>query len=129
MTETDAIKNADKLGYAVTTYGRRRNLPELPNSNRNIRSFGERVALNMPVQGTAADVIKIAMVKVHNWLKEEKLESKLILQVHDELICECPEDEAETVCRILEEEMSGVAQLAVPLTVEAKIGHSWAEAH
>ncbi len=123
------VEEAKADGFVKTLYNRRRALPELKSSNFNMRSFGERVALNMPIQGTAADIIKLAMVNVYKRLKSEGLKARLILQVHDELICECPEDEAETVCRILEEEMSGVAQLAVPLTVEAKIGHSWAEAH
>ena len=83
----------------------------------------------MPIQGTAADIIKIAMVNVYNRLKSEGLKSKLILQVHDELICECPDDEAEKVAQILREEMGGAAKLSVPLTVDAKTGHSWAEAH
>ena len=83
----------------------------------------------MPIQGTAADIIKIAMVNVYNRLKSKGLKSKLILQVHDELICECPDDEAEKVAQILREEMGGAAKLSVPLTVDAKTGHSWAEAH
>lgn len=123
------VEKAKQDGYVKTVYNRRRELPELKASNFNTRSFGERVALNMPIQGTAADIIKLAMVNVYNRLKAEGLKSKLILQVHDELICECPEDEAETVANILREEMGGAAQLSVPLTVDAKIGHSWAEAH
>lgn len=123
------VEKAKQDGYVKTVYNRRRELPELKASNFNTRSFGERVALNMPIQGTAADIIKLAMVNVYNRLKAEGLKAKLILQVHDELICECPEDEAETVANILREEMGGAAQLSVPLTVDAKIGHSWAEAH
>lgn len=123
------VEQAKADGYVKTVYNRRRELPELKSSNFNMRSFGERVALNMPIQGTAADIIKIAMVRVYNRLKAEGLASRLILQVHDELICECPESEAEHVADILREEMSGAAQLSVPLTVEAKTGHSWAEAH
>ena len=123
------VEQAKAEGYVKTIYNRRRYLPELKSSNFNMRSFGERVALNMPIQGTAADIIKIAMVNVYRRLQKEKLRSRLILQVHDELICECPEEEAETVRQILIEEMSGAAQLSVPLTVDAKIGHSWAEAH
>lgn len=123
------VERAKADGYVKTLYNRRRALPELKSSNFNMRSFGERVALNMPIQGTAADIIKLAMVNVYNRLKAEGLESKLILQVHDELICECPENEADRVVKILEEEMSGVAKLSVPLVVEAKKGHSWAEAH
>ena len=123
------VEQAKSDGYVKTLYNRRRALPELKSANFNMRSFGERVALNMPIQGTAADIIKLAMVNVYNRLKAEGLESKLILQVHDELICECPEEEADRVVKILEEEMSGVAKLSVPLVVEAKKGHSWAEAH
>ena len=123
------VEQAKRDGCVTTIYNRRRELPELKSSNFNTRSFGERVALNMPIQGTAADIIKIAMVNVYNRLKSEGLKSKLILQVHDELICECPEDEAEKVAQILREEMSGAAKLSVPLTVDAKTGHSWAEAH
>ena len=123
------VEQAKADGYVKTLYNRRRALPELKSSNFNMRSFGERVALNMPIQGTAADIIKIAMVNVYKRLRSEKLKAKLILQVHDELICECPEDEAEKVSHILAEEMSGVAALSVPLTADAKSGYSWAEAH
>ncbi len=123
------VEQAKADGYVSTLYGRRRELPELKSSNFNVRSFGERVALNMPIQGTAADIIKLAMVRVWRRLREEGLRAKLILQVHDELIVECPEAEAERVQAILTEEMEHTAQLAVPLTADAKIGHSWAEAH
>ena len=123
------VEQAREDGYVSTLYGRRRSLPELKSSNFNTRSFGERVALNMPIQGTAADIIKLAMVNVARRLKEEDLRAKLILQVHDELIVECPEDEAERVQEILKTEMEHTADLAVPLTVDAHIGHSWAEAH
>ena len=123
------VEEAKADGYVKTLFNRRRALPELSSSNFNMRSFGERVALNMPIQGTAADIIKLAMVNVYKRLKAEKLESKLILQVHDELICECPEHEAEQVKAILEDEMRKAVSLSVPLTAEAKTGHSWAEAH
>ncbi len=123
------VDKAKQDGYVTTLYARRRDLPELRSSNFNTRSFGERVALNMPIQGTAADIIKLAMVNVYNRLKAEGLKARLILQVHDELICECPESEAQRVADILSEEMSGAVKLSVPLTVEAKTGHSWAEAH
>ena len=112
-----------------TMFGRRRYLPELKSSNFNVRSFGERVALNMPVQGAAADIIKLAMVNVHRRLRQEGLQARLILQVHDELIVECPQEEAERVRALLEEEMENAVHLSVPLTAEAHIGHSWAEAH
>lgn len=123
------VEKAKADGYVSTLFGRRRYLPELKSSNFNMRSFGERVALNMPIQGTAADVIKIAMVNVHRRLKAEKLCARLILQVHDELIVECPEEERETVKRILKEEMERAAALTVPLTADVSSGRSWAEAH
>ena len=123
------VETAKAQGYVATIYGRRRYLPELKSSNFNMRSFGERVALNMPVQGTAADIIKLAMVNVHRRLKAEGLKARLILQVHDELIVECPGEEAEQVRRILTEEMENAARLSVPLLADAHIGHSWAEAH
>ena len=116
-------------GCVSTMYGRRRWLPELKSSNFNTRSFGERVALNMPIQGTAADIIKLAMIKVDARLRAEKLEARLVLQVHDELIVECPEGEAEQVKALLQEEMEGVAALAVPLVADAKAGRTWAECH
>ena len=123
------VEKAKADGYVDTLFARRRYLPELKSANFNVRSFGERVALNMPIQGTAADIIKIAMVNVHRRLAEERLEAKLILQVHDELIVECPDSEAERVKEILTYEMENAAALSVPLTVDAHIGHSWAEAH
>ena len=123
------VVKAKEDGYVDTLFGRRRYLPELKSSNFNVRSFGERVALNMPVQGTAADVIKLAMVNVAEKLKEQQLQARLILQVHDELIVECPEAEAETVRALLESEMENAVHFSVPLTAEAHIGHSWAEAH
>lgn len=125
----DIVVKAKEAGFVDTIFGRRRYLPELKSSNFNMRSFGERVALNMPVQGAAADIIKLAMVNVYRKLKEEKLEARLILQVHDELIVECPANEAERVKQILEYEMENAVQLTVPLTVDAHIGQSWAEAH
>ena len=123
------VEQAKQDGYVTTIYGRRRELPELKSSNFNMRQFGERVALNMPIQGTAADIIKLAMIHVFRRLKQEGMQAKLLLQVHDELIVECPEDETECVSQILKEEMEHAAELSVPLTVEVKSGHSWAEAH
>ncbi|MBR1497460.1 MAG: DNA polymerase I [Oscillospiraceae bacterium] len=127
--QKDIVARARRDGYVSTLWGRRRALPELKSSNFAVRSFGERVALNMPIQGAAADVIKLAMVRVWQRLQKEDLRSKLILQVHDELIAECPEDEAQKVREILMEEMQNVAELSVPLLVDANIGKSWAEAH
>ena len=123
------VEQARQAGYVSTLWGRRRWIPEIRSSNFNTRSFGERVALNAPIQGTAADIIKLAMIRVRDRLKEEGLTGKLVLQVHDELIVECPEEEAESVCKLVEEEMEGVAQLAVPLLAETKAGKTWAEAH
>ncbi len=123
-----SIADGKELGYVATLYGRRRYLPELKVSNFVTRSFGERVARNMPIQGTAADIMKLAMVHVHEALKQAGLQAKIILQVHDELIVECPEAEAERVCRILEQEMERVAELSVPLTVDAHVGRNWMEA-
>ena len=125
---TQVVERAKADGYVSTLMGRRRWLPELKSSNFNLRSFGERVALNMPIQGTAADLIKKAMLHVDSRLRREGLEARLVLQVHDELIVECPEGEAEQVQRLLAEEMEHVAELAVPLTAEAHAGKSWAEA-
>ena len=125
----DSIKKKAKDdGYVTTLFGRRRPLPELKSANFNIRSFGERVALNTPIQGTAADIIKLAMVNVHRRMEAEGLEAKLILQIHDELIVECPEREAETVKRILTEEMENVVSYSIPLDVDANIGKSWSDA-
>ena len=122
------VAKARENGYVETLFHRRRDLPELKSSNFNLRSFGERVALNMPIQGTAADLMKLAMVAVHRRLKAEGLRARLVLQVHDELIVECPEAEAEIAAKLLAEEMRGVAHLAVPLTAEAHWGRDWLEA-
>ncbi len=124
----DIVEQAKEMGFVSTLYGRRRYLPELKSSNFNLRSFGERVALNTPIQGTAADIIKLAMIRVDKALKQKKLKARLLLQVHDELIVECPMAEAKTVREILEKEMQQVADLDVPLLVEAKQGASWYEA-
>ncbi len=122
------VEQAREQGYVSTVYGRRRYLPELKSSNFNLRSFGERVALNTPIQGTAEDIIKLAMIQVDKALKEKKLKARLILQVHDELIVECPAEEVKAVKEILEREMQQVADMKVPLLVEAKWGGSWYDA-
>jgi len=121
----NVVKNATENGFVSTLFSRRRYLPELKSSNFNTRAFGERVALNMPIQGTAADIMKIAMLNVSRRLDAEKLSAKLILQVHDELIVECVESEADAVCRLLQEEMENAASLSVPLLAETKVGKSW----
>ena len=122
------VEDAKKNGYTVTMFGRRRPIPELASSNFMTRSFGERAAMNAPVQGTAADIIKIAMVRVNRRLKEEHLQSKLVLQIHDELIIETKKEELEIVQKILVEEMMHAADLAVPLLVDANVGDSWYDA-
>ena len=122
------VEQAKKDGYVTTLFGRRRELPELKSSNFNIRSFGERVALNTPIQGTAADIIKLAMLRVDAALRKKKLKARLVLQVHDELIVECPLKEAEQVKQIVTSEMEHVVQLRVPLLADAKSGASWYEA-
>ena len=119
------VEQARADGYVETLMHRRRALPELKSSNHNLRAFGERVALNMPIQGTAADLMKLAMVRVERRLADEGLAAQLIMQVHDELIVECPEDKAAHVQALLEEEMSGVMTLAVPLPAEAHCGKNW----
>ncbi len=123
------IEEAREKGYTTTLFGRRRALPELKSSNFQLRSAGERMARNTPIQGTAADVIKLAMVRVWERLKREGFKSRLILTVHDELILESPEDEAEAAGRLLQEEMEGCVSYAVPLTAEVRQGKTWLEAH
>ena len=125
---TDIVEKAKEQGYVETLYHRRRALPELKSSNFIQRSFGERVALNMPIQGTAADIMKLAMLRVYDRLRREGLQARLIMQVHDELIVECPEEEREAVEKLLRQEMEQVAALAVPLTAEAHSGKNWLDA-
>jgi len=122
------VEKARADGYVETLYHRRRDLPELTSSNFNLRSFGERVALNMPIQGTAADIMKLAMIAVWKRLKAELPLAKLVLQVHDELIVECPDEDAQKAAALLAEEMEGVARLSVPLTADAHWGKNWLEA-
>ena len=122
------VEDAKKNGYTVTMFGRRRPIPELASSNFMTRSFGERAAMNAPVQGTAADIIKIAMVHVNRRLKEEHLQSRLVLQIHDELIIETKKEELEKVQKLLVDEMTHAAELSVPLLVDANVGNSWYDA-
>ena len=124
----DCVSNAKEKGYAVTLYGRRRPVPELKSSNFMQRNFGERVAMNAPIQGTAADIIKIAMIGVHGELKKRNLKSRLILQVHDELLIEADESEVDEVKEILKEQMEHAASLSVPLLVDMHTGKNWYEA-
>ena len=122
------VEEAKEKGYVETMFGRRRYLPELKSSNFNMRSFGERVARNMPIQGAAADIIKIAMIRVSDRLERDGLKARLILQVHDELIVECPEEEAERVKALLTEEMERAVDLAVPMKADASSGRTWYDA-
>lgn len=122
------VENAKENGYSVTMFGRRRPVPELKSSNFMQRSFGERVAMNAPIQGTAADIIKIAMIRVWKRLKEENLKSRLILQIHDELLVETAEDEESLVADIMEKEMKNAADLAVSLEIDLHTGKNWYEA-
>ncbi len=124
-----AVEKAKKKGYAETMSGRRRPVPELSSSNFMQRQFGERIAMNSPIQGTAADIIKIAMIRVYRRLKQENLKSRLILQVHDELLVETAPDEIEQVKAVLGEEMRSAAQLSVDLEVDMNVGKNWYEAH
>ena len=125
----DCIAHAKDKGYVETLFGRRRALPELASSNFQVRASGERMARNTPIQGTAADIIKLAMVHVWQRLRDEKLQARLLLQVHDELIVEAPEEEIDEVKRILKEEMENVVHYSVPLTTEVGVGKTWLEAH
>ena len=122
MNESIAI--ARQNGYAKTLFGRIRYIPELSSSNGGIRKFGERVAINMPLQGTASDIIKLAMINVYKEIKNKNLKAKLVLQIHDELVVDCPKDEVSEVSKILSKEMEGVVSLSVPLPVEVSSGSS-----
>ena len=122
------VAEGREKGYVTTLLGRRRPLPELASSNFQVRSSGERMARNTPIQGTAADIMKLAMVAVRKRLRQELPEARLVLQVHDELIVECPEAQAETAAALLKEEMENVVSLSVPLTADAHWGRNWLEA-
>ena len=122
------VADARECGFTQTMYGRKRYIPELKSSNFNVRQGAERIALNTPIQGTAADLIKLAMLRVDRALRENHPEAKLLLQVHDELIVECPEEIAEQIASLVSQEMERVADLSIPLVAEAKWGKSWFDA-
>ena len=124
----DTVEFAEKNGYVKTLFGRRRYIPELKSSNKNLQAFGRRAAMNAPIQGTAADIIKIAMIRVWRKLKEENLDARLILQVHDELIVEASEECAKRAAELLSQEMESAVKLSVPLTADVNIGRSWYDA-
>ena len=122
------IELARSNGYVETIFGRRRNIPELKDSNYNIRAFGERLAMNSPIQGSAADLIKIAMVRLAETLRTGGWRAKILLQVHDELVLECPSAEVEGMEGLLKEAMEGAAELSVPLVVDVGVGLNWLDA-
>ena len=125
---SEIVESTKKKGYVSTLLGRRRYIPELQSSNFMVRKFGERAAMNTPIQGTAADIIKIAMVNVYNTLKERNLKSKIVLQIHDELLIETLEEEKEEVKEILKSCMENAIKLEVPLNVEVEEGKNWFQA-
>ena len=124
----ETVADAHRSGFAVTLYGRRRHIPELLSSNYNLRSFGERTAMNHPMQGTAADIMKLAMIEVDRRLIAEGFESRLVLQVHDELVFEAPRGEVDGLSEMVHAAMEGVVQLAVPLDATVSWGEDWASA-
>ena len=124
-----SLELARQKGYVTTLMDRRRYVPDLGSNNRSVRQFAERIAINAPIQGTAADLIKVAMINIHRRLLKEERKAKLILQIHDELVFEIPEDEGEVMKRLVQEEMEGVMKLYIPLKVDIGIGKNWAEAH
>ena len=122
----DGLKElCEKNGYAETMYGRKRYLPDIHSQNRTIKANAERIAINSPIQGTAADIIKMAMVEIQNRLQQENLQSKMILQIHDELIFECPDNEVERMQELIRHEMESIVKLSVPLTVDVGVGRNW----
>ena len=123
------LESARKTGYVETLFGRRRYVPDVNANNGNVRAMAERNAINAPIQGTAADIIKLAMIGVDRALREQGLRSRMVLQIHDELMLEVPNEEIEPVKRILMEQMENVVSLKVPLTVECNYGKNWLEAH
>jgi DNA polymerase-1 len=123
------IAEAKAKGFVTTLFGRRRFIPELASSTAGVRGFGERTAVNTPIQGTAADLLKLAMIRIHCRLAREALRAKMILQVHDELVFEAPDEELEALKCLVREEMEGVLKLAVPIKVDMAAGKNWDEAH
>ena len=123
----EMVEKARETGMASTLFGRCRELPDIRSKNFNRRSFAERIAMNTPIQGTAADIMKMAMIEVDRRMKEAGLRSRVLLQVHDELVAECTASEKETVAKLLKETMEGIVTLAVPLVVDVNEGKNWAE--
>jgi DNA polymerase-1 len=125
----DTIASAREAGYVETLFGRRRFLPDINSRNATVRSLAERNAVNAPIQGTSADIIKLAMINVAKRLEQEKMTSRMILQIHDELMFDAVRDEVDKLKAIVTEEMENVIRLSVPLTVECNYGNNWLEAH
>jgi DNA polymerase-1 len=123
------MADAHHKGYVTTLLNRRRYLPDINSENRRVREFAERTAINTPIQGTAADLIKIAMINIHRRLQKENLRSRMILQVHDELVFEAPENELAALSTLVREEMSQAIRLDVPIKVDVGVGENWLEAH
>jgi DNA polymerase-1 len=121
----EVVENAKEKGYTTTVHGRRRYIPELTAQNAIMRGFGKRVAMNAPIQGSAADIMKIAMIKTYERLKKEGLDARIVMQVHDELIVEARDEDVDLVKKILREEMEGSASLSIPLTVDVSSGKNW----
>ena len=125
----DTLTAARETGYVETIFGRRRYLPDINSKNGTVRALAERNAINAPIQGTSADIIKLAMINVDKRLRQEGLQSRMVLQIHDELVFDAIKEEVETLCKIVKEEMENVTTLSVPLTVECNYGSNWLEAH
>ena len=123
----DVVKKAESDGYTTTIMGRRRYIPELKSSKAPLRAFGKRVAMNAPIQGSAADIMKIAMINVDKSLRDAKLDARIVMQVHDELIIEVKDSEKEECMRIVRSEMEKAAELSIPLTVDVTSGKNWLE--
>ena len=123
----EVVEDAKKNGYTTTLFGRRRYIPELSAQNGNLRAFGKRVAMNAPIQGTAADIMKLAMLAVDEGLKSAGLDAKIVMQVHDELVIEVKDSEIELCRKIVKKKMESVADLSVPLTVDVTVGKNWLE--
>ena len=125
----DIVDETRQNGYVTTLLNRRRNIPEINSDNRRMREFAERTAINTPIQGSAADLIKVAMINIHNRLLKEKLKTKMILQVHDELVFDVPKDELEIIKKLVPQEMESAIKLDVPIKVDLGVGNNWLEAH
>ena len=121
------VEDAERDGYTTTAFGRRRYIPELHSQNGNMRAFGKRVAMNAPIQGTAADIMKLAMLRVDEALRSAGLDARIVMQVHDELLIEVRDDQVEACRDLVKQEMESAAEISVPLTVDVSVGKNWLE--